>query len=299
MKWFASLLILSSTIFASPQMPRMLIHTVETQDAKLFCQVVGKGSPVIIIHGGPGLSQDYLLPNMAELSKNHQLIFYDQRACGRSEGNPKDAAIDLFVEDLEAVRKSFPFKKVSLLGHSWGGLLAIKYALTYPDAIDKLILMNCFPPSQDEVEIFIQEYIKRLSPQFEELGKIEKSEKYLAGDPETVAEHMRIIFRKYCAREQDADLLSFITPAAANVSGAIVNETIRENLFSHPFKFEVGQLKCKTLIVHGDKDVMPVSLAKSLHQRIPGSRLEVIEECGHFPFVEKPEELFSILETFL
>lgn len=100
---------------------------IKTNDAQIFCRVFGKGEPIIVVHGGPGLSQDYLLPQMAKLAQTNLVIFYDQRGCGLSTGaiNEDSIQIKTFVDDLEAIRKSFGYKKVTVLGHSWGGFLAM------------------------------------------------------------------------------------------------------------------------------------------------------------------------------
>lgn len=299
MKFILSFLLIAASLTASSQMPRTLAHLVQTEDAKLFCEVVGKGKPLIVIHGGPGLSHDYLLPGMAELAKNHTLIFYDQRACGKSEGNPEEVNIDQYVQDLEALRQSLQYEKVSILGHSWGGFVAMKYALAHPEAVDRLILMNSMPDSSEGLGLFLQEWIKRMGPHLEALGAIEKSEGYKAGEPETVANHIKLIFQKYCAHEESADRLNLLNSKSANVHGAIVNAMFRENLLMKPYKLEIGSLKCKTLIVTSDHDVIPVAVAKSMHEQIQGSKFVIIKDCGHFPYVEKPQELFSTLNDFL
>ena len=86
---------------------------VPVPQGELFCQVIGKGDPLIIIHGGPGMSQEYLLPNLKQLAKNHLLIFYDQRCCGRSRGEiiPELITTKSFVEDIDSIRKWLALKK--------------------------------------------------------------------------------------------------------------------------------------------------------------------------------------------
>ena len=86
---------------------------IEVDGAKLFCRTAGEGDPLIVLHGGPGLSQDCLLPQMMQLAKNHFVIFYDQRASGQSEGalDPESINLDRFVEDLGSV-----LKRLSIVG---------------------------------------------------------------------------------------------------------------------------------------------------------------------------------------
>ncbi len=95
--------------------------TVKSGDAELFCRTIGKGAPLVVLHGGPGLTQDYLLPQMEKLGDHHFVIFYDQRACGASGGEVSCEKITLanYINDLEVIRKAFKLEKMALLGHSW------------------------------------------------------------------------------------------------------------------------------------------------------------------------------------
>lgn len=160
-------IILSTLLFtllngASPAIADSAIKEayVNSGDAKLYCRVAGKGKPLIVIHGGPGLTQDYLLPGMYELAKNNLAIFYDQSGCGRSSGeiNKDKITIKVAVEDIEAIRRSFGFEKISLLGHSWGGFIAMNYAIVHPEHVDKLIISNSFPSTSKDWALCHKEY---------------------------------------------------------------------------------------------------------------------------------------------
>lgn len=243
-----------SVAFADFPPPRVE-NTIEISEAKLFYETMGQGDPIIVLHGGPGLSYEYLMPQMGKLAENHLVIFYDQRGSGRSQGgdDTTNITIDMFVKDLDAVRKHFGFKKVSILGHSWGGFLAMQYAIAHPESVDKLILLNSMSATSDDLMLFLQEWSKRMGPLMGNLEKIKTSD----------------IFRR--------------------------------TLFAQPFDLTetLKKLSCKTLIVHGDKDPIPVVTAKHLHDNIPHSQFVVIQNCGHFPYVEQPEQLFTILHNFL
>ncbi len=110
---------------------------IDSEGSTIFCRTIGKGKPLIVIHGGPGSGQDYLLPQFYDLAKNNFVIFYDQRGAGRSTGeiNEDSMAISVFVKDLEVLRKAFNFDRVSLLGHSWGGFVAMHYAIEHPGGV--------------------------------------------------------------------------------------------------------------------------------------------------------------------
>ncbi|MCI0382315.1 MAG: proline iminopeptidase-family hydrolase [Chlamydiae bacterium] len=276
---------------------------IDTQDAKLFCRAMGKGAPLIVIHGGPGLSQDYLLPHMCKLAENHFVIFYDQRGCGQSIGeiNARTINIETFVDDLEVIRKTFNFDKVSILGHSWGGFLAMEYAIAYPDQVSKLILSNCSAPSSEDRSLFIQEILRRTSPFQKELTEIYRSQSFHNGDPTTIERLYRIIFRTYCYLSEAADLLNLHMTQEASINGSKVYKYFSENVFSKNFNLHdaLRKLKIPTLVIHGEADPVPFSTARNIHESVNNSRYVLLERCGHFPFVEDPDTYFSCINDFL
>lgn len=276
---------------------------VEATNARLFCRVMGQGKPLIIIHGGPGLSQNYLLPQMSKLAENNLVIFYDQRGCGQSTGT-FDTDTDLmkiFVADLDAVRTAFGCNKAAILGHSWGGFVAMEYAIAHPEAVDKLILSNSMSATSDDLALFLAEYNRRIAPFMNELKELMESPKLDAGDPDTFTHFLRICFKTYCYNPADAYKLSLDMPPHSYTSFNKIYAAVREDIFVKPFDLreKLKKLSIKALVVHGDTDPIPVSTAENIHKSIPNSKLTVINNCGHFPYVEKPNEYFGILNTFL
>jgi len=276
---------------------------IATEGAKLFCRIMGKGAPVIVIHGGPGLSQEYLLPQMAHLAEHNLIVFYDQRGCGLSTGTLISEQINVktYIEDIDAIRKSLGVEKISLLGHSWGGILGMQYAISHPKSVDKLILLSTMPASSEDLALFIAEWTQRTAPYREELHTIEASELYLAGDPQTVAKQLEIVFQTYMYRPEDVRKLSLRRSQKAALNGFKVYEIFLNEVFMKPFNLfnDLSKLQCPTLIIHGDTDPIPLTTAEHINKAIPHSRLSVIEHCGHFPYVEQPTELFEAIQNFL
>ena len=104
----------------------------QVNSARLFYKITGRGEPIIILHGGPGLSHGYLYPQLvALLGKDYQPFSYDQRAGGQStsEAHSERITMTTFVEDLEAMRRFFGMGQLNLAGHSLGGLLAGAFSL--------------------------------------------------------------------------------------------------------------------------------------------------------------------------
>src|SRR4029077_15988378 len=120
--------------------------TVELNGVGIYTRRVGDGPPVVVLHGGPGAHHDYLLPQYDLLARRRTLLYYDQRGGGRSPiGRDMPAGWREHVADLEALREQWRLDRVTLLGYSWGGLLAVLYALEHPDRIEPLALV-CPPP---------------------------------------------------------------------------------------------------------------------------------------------------------
>ena len=171
---------------------------------QLYFQKFGsptKEPSIIVLHGGPGMDQSYLLPQMLALAKDHEIIFYDQRGSGKSSVHPLDpnqTTVKRFVEDLEAVRKYFCYKKIILLGHSWGGLLAAEYAIAYPQHVDALILINSVPFTSEGFQKFEKEYTRRTTDIQKQLEQMQNSKKLQQADPEATVAFYHLMFSKYC-----------------------------------------------------------------------------------------------------
>ena len=121
---------------------KKLITTIPIRDTSLFVKVIGQGYPLILMHGGPGLDLTTLLP-LKPLAEQFTLIFYDHRCNGRSEGAEVTSMTwENLTADADALRQTLGFEKWAVLGHSFGGTVALEYALRYPESISHLVLMD-------------------------------------------------------------------------------------------------------------------------------------------------------------
>lgn len=276
---------------------------IESNGSKLFCRCVGKGKPLVVIHGGLGLTQDYLLPQLYSLADNNFVIFYDQRGCGRSIGEINQETINIFhlVNDLECIRRAFNFDKISILGHSWGGFLAMHYAIGHPQFVEKLILSNSLPACSEGRSLFLEEYKNRTAPYQEELSAISSSSEFQVGDPKTIERYYRIIFRTYCYQPEKAELLNLQMTPIASVNGAKIFQLLWKSVFENSYDLHASlkTLRIPTLVIHGDADPIPAITAQKIHESIPESKYVLLKQCGHFPYVEQREEYFNHLRKFL
>jgi proline iminopeptidase len=276
---------------------------VDTDGAQLFYRTAGNGKPLVVLHGGIGLSQDYLLPYMLKLADNFCVILYDQRACGASTGeiNLNTMTIETFVKDLDAIREALHCEKISILGHSWGGFVAMEYAIAHPNHVEKLIVSNSMPASSDDMNLFAQEWKRRIAPYQADLDALKALQEFAMGEPDVVERYFRTLFRPCFFRPENVSCLNLrMTPIAA-IHSVQVDECFQKTLFNKPFDLHssLKKLQLPTLVIHGDSDQIPPITAESIHRSIPHSRYVLLEHCGHFPYIEDSQRYFELIDTFL
>src|SRR6202142_2951283 len=137
---------------------------VDADGVMIYYKTIGRGAPLLILHGGPGASHDYFLPYLLPLARHNKLIFIDERGSGRSQklDDPAGYTGENMVGDVEAVRQGLVLGKISLLGHSYGGVLAQAYALKYQNNLTHLILCSTFPSTTEMNQVLAR--IKEAAP---------------------------------------------------------------------------------------------------------------------------------------
>jgi len=155
-------------------------------NAELYSREVGQGPAIIVLHGGPDFDHSYLVPDLDRLSDSFHLIYYDQRGRGRSADRvqPEDVTLASDIADIEKVRQYFHLDSVVLLGHSWGTVLALEYALRYPQRVSGMILMNPAPASTEDYKQLRKEWLEKRPDDMERRKTISSSAAYKEGDPE-------------------------------------------------------------------------------------------------------------------
>src|ERR1700739_4200772 len=130
---------------------------VDANGVMIYYKTLGRGEPLMIVHGGPGASHDYFLPYLLPLARRHKLIFIDERGSGRSQKleDPAGYTIQNMVEDAESVRQALGLGKINVLGHSYGGALAQAYALKYQSNLSHLILGSTWSSTKAMNEVFV------------------------------------------------------------------------------------------------------------------------------------------------
>ncbi len=269
----------------------------EINGTQLFVETCGKGEPMIVIHGGPGLDHSYLLPQMYGLSDYYHLIFFDQRACGKSASN-SPITLDVLVEDIEAIRTELDLGSIHLLGHSWGGLLAMKYAILYPDHLTSLILLNPMAPSDTLRKLELQA-VDTLEASFyaEKMKAIQASAAFKNNESSAYEDLFRVIFQK---EFYDPVLVDELTLTFPNdfYNNSKKLEALAPDLVDYDLTSDLEKLSIPALVFYGVKEPAADIIGPVLWEKLEGSELVILPRCGHFPFIEQPTRLFEKITSF-
>jgi proline iminopeptidase len=273
-------------------------HASGAGGVRLFVKEMGEGSPVVVLHGGPGAHHDYLLPEFARLADGFRLYFYDQRGGGRSPvERPTDVGWRDLVEDLEALRRGLGLERPAQVGYSWGGLLALLDATERPGRARALVLVDPAAAWGDYQQRFDAEFerrsrsdaVRRMREDLEASGLRES-------DPAAYRQRrFELSVAGYFKDPQDArDLTPFRVQAQTR-------EAIWRSVRGHGEKLRrrVQSVRTPTLVLHGRHDPIPLEYAEELTEMMPNARLVVMEESGHVPYVEQPDRTFDAIREFL
>jgi len=281
---------------------------IDVGGAELYAREVGKGPPIIVLHGGPDFDQSYLLPEMDRLSDVYHLIYYDQRGRGMSANNvrPEDVTLASDIADLEKVRQYLHLESVTLLGHSWGTVIALEYALKYPQRVSHLILMNPGPASRDDYMELRKDWLEKRPEAMAQRKAIAETAAYKEGDPEAVTAYYRIHFKPAFARMENYEKLIARMHADFTKEGVLkaraVEDRLMQDTWAKPDFDLLPQLKTvkiPTLVLSGDHEFIPRSSAEHIAQAIPIAQLTVLKDCGHFTFIECPIPVHKAIDYFI
>jgi proline iminopeptidase len=255
---------------------------------------------VLVLHGGPGASHDYLLPQMLELARDRELIFYDQRGGGRSRVDPS-VAVDwpAHVADLDRVIAEFSLSPTTIVGYSWGALLAMLHAIEAAagrtrNRADSLLLIDPAPISRAYRAEFETEFERRqAAPEIRSL-RAELAESGLR-ERDPAAYRQRAFELSVAAYFADPRAARDLTPF--RVIGR-VQQAVWESLGDYDLGSLLASVRCRALVVHGRQDPIPLASSEAAARAL-GAQLVVLHPCGHVPYVEQQAALFEAAEAFL
>jgi len=301
----------AESVAAEPRQIPAREGRIRVGSAELYSRDIGTGRAVLVLHGGPDFDHLYLLPELDRLADAYHLIYYDQRGRGQSASGvlPADVTLASDLDDVDAVRKHFHLDSMILLGHSWGTVLALEYALRHPEHVSQLILMNPAPASTGDLKQFREVYIQELGLDYEQQRQIMATPEYRAGDPETVAMRYRLHFKPALARTGDYEKLMERMKAAfirQGKDGIVKARAVEDQLMldtwgkaDYDLLPKLNAVQARTLVISGDHDFFPETVAEHIARAVPHSDLVMLTGCGHFAYLECPAEVRKTIDRFL
>lgn len=274
---------------------------LETVGSHLYVRELGSGRPIVVLHGGPDFDHEYLLPDLDRLADLGRLVYYDQRGRGRSFSGetPDDVTIESEMADLDHVRAWTGSPSVALIGHSWGTVLALEYALRHQERVSHLILLNAAPATHADFLAFREHLGRNRSPERRDrMAALSTDPAYLAGDTAKDAEYHRLHFATALSRPERLEGIIRRLRRGFTAESIVAARAIEDGLYDQTWRRKdfdllarLPDLDVPTLLLHGDRDLIPISVARHIEEAIPESRLVVLPDCGHFAFLEQPESV--------
>ncbi|PYP91207.1 MAG: hypothetical protein DMG65_08535 [Candidatus Angelobacter sp. Gp1-AA117] len=289
---------------------------VDANGVLTYYTIVGKGEPLMVVHGGPGASHDYFLPYLLPLARTNKVIFIDERGSGRSEKlqDVSKYTVENMVEDVEAVRQALGLGKVNLLGHSYGGVLAQAYALKYQKNLSHLILGSTFASTSAMNQVLANEKQSMEPEARQKLQSLEDAGLFGKGKPWEKNRYPN----DYAVLAWGDGYFPYLyqnrpdpnyDPAGGNTTtswdlyremwGSHGEFVIDGNLKSVEYTDKLSGIHVPTLVLCGDHDESDPSLSRTMHDKISGSKLVILPKSGHMTFVDQPDMFMQTVNGFL
>lgn len=281
---------------------------VEVNGAKLWYESQGSGEPLILIAGGPGLAH-YFHPDFSVLADSYRVVCFDAFGRGKSDRaqSPSQYTFERDVEDIEGLRKALHLGKINLLGHSYGGMVAQAYALKYPDAVSKLILVDAlysgemWQANNDHSNSEIQSQFPEVWEKVQQLRSMglhsSAKEHQLAYDVPLglMYFHDASIAEKLSKNPPDMNPEVYY-----QIAGDDADFFIGGDIAKLDFRTRLKDLRMPVLIVTGRYDRVAIPrFAIEFKRFAPQAQFVMFERSGHFPFMEEPQPFFDTLRKFL
>lgn len=276
-----------------PDSPRERL--VQVRGVQLHERRIGSGPEVVVLHGGPGAHHDYLLPGFDRLAHGRTLIYYDQRGGGRSPVD-REAPVGWTeqVADLEALRELWGHERLVLVGYSWGGLLALLYAIEHPDRVKQMALIAPAPAWKSARSRFEARFAARSAAPALVAERTALRESGLQ-ETDPAAYRRRAFELSVAGYFHDPAMVAGLTPF--RITGRTQQE-VWESLGEYDLRPRLGRLAVPTLVLHGADDPIPMEASRELARMLSAPLIE-LPDCGHVPHVESPEGFVAALDGFL
>ena len=289
------------TLPPRPPLEHRTVHARGLAFAVYRTPAVAGTTPLLCINGGLLFDHKLLWPALAPLAQQRQVIFYDQRGRGASQPSPgvQASRIEFDAGDVPALRVALGIEQWDVLGHSWGGgiamLAAAQDATIDPQAVRKLVLVNAVGITGDWLPPLHEAGLARLSGAARDRLAAKPVAELTSPDLAVHAEYAQAYFPAWFADPEFAGNVN--APLGESLTGAFVAARLRRD--GYDWRETLRDLRVPTLVVHGAADVLPLSEAERTTRFLAHARLEPIPDAGHNPFWEAPDAFFAAVQAFL
>ncbi len=261
---------------------------------------VAGATPILAINGGMIYGHGLLWPAFSPFAAGRQVILYDQRGRGETQTPPglRAARVEHDVLDVPALRQALGIARWDLVGHSWGGGIALLAAAADPDGVRRVVTFDAVGATSgwlDELHASALAHLKRR-------GAVEEHRRLALLDPTALYEpdaerHAGYSRTMYAAWFHDQEMRTFAPPHSLSRTGATIASRLRREGFD--WRDHYAAVCAPVLLIHGSEDAIPLAEAERSAALIPKARLVAIPEAGHMPFFENPAPSFDAALAFL
>jgi proline iminopeptidase len=285
------------TLPRSPRLSRRTVRARGIDFAVFTTPPMPDALPLACVNGGMIYSHAILWPALAPLAAGRQLILYDLRGRGASGAAPgaRQSRIEYDAGDLPAIREALGIARWDLLGHSWGGGIAMLGAARDVTCVRRLVLTDAVGVTSAWIAGLHEAALARLHGAHHARLSSLDPRLLVADDPNTHAEYSQAIYPAYFADREMA--AAFEPPREKSRTGAAVAARLRRD--GYDWRGDAARVAATTLIVHGAHDVLSPALAREAGQLIPRATVSIIDGAGHMPFWEQPAAYFALVTAFL
>lgn len=277
---------------------------ITVKGGKVWYKIVGEGvkTPILLLHGGPGVPSFYLNP-LTALGKDRPVIFLDQLGCGRSDKITDTTlmTVENFVDQIKQIKDSLGIKDFYLYGQSWGTMLGTDYYLKYPDGIKAII----FSSPAISIPMWLQDADTLISTLPDSIqNAIRTNEQNKTYDSPDYQNAILVYYQHFLARKLpwSSDIDSAFMLMGANVynfMGGPSEFTMTGTLKDYDRTNRLNEIKVPTLFITGEFDEARPSTVKYYQSLVPGAQFELIENAGHLTMQDNPDKNLKIITDFI
>ena len=277
------------------------IKSFKTSDGEtLYFRTIGKGPRFILLSGGPGFGADGLKVWADSLSGDFECILFHQRGTGLSSNVKLDSStinLKRAVQDLDDLRKNLGLEKLTLCGHSWGGMLAQAYASTFPDNTEKIVLINPGGPDMSFWPVFFNDNIpmRRFPAERDSL-------EFWNNQPDSEISIFKrgLFFVLPYFYDHEIGLKKMPPMMKLSPFNERMNNLMLKDLYlNYNLNSRLGNYENRCIIIRSRQDIIPAEAICQIKELLPQAEIITIERSGHFPHLEQPDEFYRILREVL